>query len=72
MRKVVIFVFAGFLMSFSLGVAAGALSFAAIFAGIFARTVASGERVAAAFAVAIGAIATGVGALMLFGTLDAG
>jgi hypothetical protein len=62
----------GFLATFSLGVAAGALLFAACFAGFFARTAACGERVAGLFTAAVGAVAIAVGSFMLLGSLSAG
>jgi hypothetical protein len=62
----------GFLATFSLGVAVGALLFAAVFSGVVVRTRAGGERLASLFAAAIGAIAILVGGSMLLGVFNAG
>jgi cytochrome c biogenesis protein CcdA len=62
----------GFLVMFSVGVAVGALLFAAVFARLVVRAVHIGERVADAFAIAVGLVAILVGGSMLLGTLDAG
>ena len=62
----------GFLLTFSLGVAAGALVFAAIFSGLVLRTVATRRRVATVVAAAVGLVAVFVGASMLAGLFDVG
>lgn len=62
----------GFLATFSVGVAAGALLFAAILTRLVVSAVHVGERVADVFAMVIGVVAIVVGGSMLFGTLSAG
>jgi len=61
-----------FLATFSLGVATGALLFAALFSGLLARTLGRAERMASVFACLVGLTAAAVGAFMLFGVIDAG
>jgi hypothetical protein len=60
---------AGFLLSFSAGVAAGALLFAALFSRLLARTLGRGETIVAVLASVVGGLAIVVGAAMLFGNL---
>lgn len=55
-----------YLVFFSLGVAAGALAFAKLFAAFSKRTAAAGERFSAAFQAAIGVLAMTSGAWLFF------
>lgn len=63
---------AGFLLSFSAGVAAGALTFAALFSGLLAGGMRAGRTIVAAITAVVGLLAVVVGATMLFGTLHGG
>jgi hypothetical protein len=62
----------GFLLTFSVGVAAGALLFAALFSGLLARTRRGGRRLSLVLATIVGLVAVFVGGSMLLGTLNAG
>jgi len=61
---------AWFLLSFSLGVATGALIFAAVFSGILAGTLRAGAKLLRSVTVGVGAVAVFVGGSMLFGVLS--
>lgn len=63
---------AGFLLSFSAGVATGALLFAALFAGLLAGGMRAGRTIVAAITGVVGLLAVVVGATMLLGTLYGG
>ena len=54
-----------YLLCFSLGVAGGALTFAALFARLAARTTAVGTTMASAFQAIVGMLAIGTGTLLL-------
>jgi cytochrome c biogenesis protein CcdA len=63
---------AWFLTFFSIGVAAGAMLFAALFALVLARAVCRGRRIIATLTCAVGGMALLVGLMMLLETLHAG
>jgi hypothetical protein len=62
----------GFLFTFSIGVAAGALMFALLFSVVLVRTARGGNTLRLAFTSLVGAAAMLVGGSMLLGTLHAG
>jgi len=60
---------AGFLLTFSAGVAVGALLFAALFSGLLAGGMRAGRTIVAAITAIVGLLAIVVGATMLLGAL---
>jgi hypothetical protein len=60
---------AGFLLTFSAGVAVGALLFAALFSGLLAGGLRAGRTLVAIITAVVGLLAVVVGASMLLGTL---
>lgn len=62
----------GFLLTFSIGVAGGALLFAVLFSGLLAGSLRGGRRLSLLLATAVGLLAVYVGGSMLVGTLNAG
>ena len=60
---------AGFLLTFSAGVATGALLFAALFAGLLAGGMRAGRTIVATITAVVGLLAVVVGVTMLLGTL---
>jgi hypothetical protein len=60
---------AGFLLSFSAGVATGALLFAALFSGLLAGGLRAGRTIVATITAVVGLLAVVVGATMLLGAL---
>jgi cytochrome c biogenesis protein CcdA len=63
---------AGFLLSFSAGVAVGALLFAALFSGLLAGGLRAGRTLVATITAIVGLLAVVVGVTMLLGTLHVG
>ncbi len=60
---------AGFLLTFSAGVAVGALLFAALFSGLLAGGMRAGRTIVATITAVVGLLAVVVGGTMLLGTL---